>query len=99
MFAALGLLAVPSAFALLDVGPRVRIGLLIVIAFELLTVAWLGLYAPFNVSIPARLLFSTTALIGQLGLLAWLAVSTGALPRPIRADFLVRRTVAERASD
>jgi hypothetical protein len=98
MFTVLGLLAVPAAFALLEAGPRVRIALLVAIAFELLTVVWLGLYAPFSISTPARVLFSGSALLAQLALLGWLAVSTGVRSWPIGAGPLLRRDAVERAS-
>lgn len=81
MFVVLGVLAIFAADALRIASTAWRNALLLAIGIELGTVAYAGLYAPFNIDAAPRALFTAVAVIAQLGLLGALAVATGAAPR------------------
>jgi hypothetical protein len=75
MFTLVGLLAVVAAYGLTRSSRRVRIVLVAFGAFELLTMVWGGLYRPFDIDPVSAVVLTLIAAVGQLALLACLALS------------------------
>lgn len=81
MFALVGVIAIVAAAGLLDAGRRTRILILACAAFELLTIAYGGLYRPFDVSAGTAIVLTVIAVAGQLALFGGLVASLGLMPR------------------
>lgn len=81
MFVVLGVLAMLAADALRSASAGWRYALLLAIGTELGTLAYAGLYAPFNIDAAPQALFTGVAVFAQLGVLGALGVAAGAAPR------------------
>jgi hypothetical protein len=88
-----GVLAAPAAYALLEAGGKTRSVLLAAVLIELLSIAWVVLFRPFNISAGPEALFVILALGCQLALFATLVHMTGGTARVTR---LTSRLLANR---
>ena len=70
MFPLLGVLAVLAGEMLLRIRPAVAMVLIVVTAAELVSIAWVVLYRPFNISLGPQIAFTSAAVLAQLALVA-----------------------------
>jgi 4-amino-4-deoxy-L-arabinose transferase-like glycosyltransferase len=74
MFPLVGLLAIPAAYGLQRARQQTRVTLLAVMAIELLTMVYGGLYRPFGIDAPSAVVLTCIAGVGQIGLFVALGV-------------------------
>lgn len=100
MFALVGVIAIVAAAGLLSAGRRVRVVLLACACFELLSMAYGGLYRPFRIGVGTGVLLTAIAVLGQLALFVALAIEldlirTDRLPAALRTRHIKPSPSAE----